>query len=46
MLDYGVTDEYDYTYTSVHFRGKVSMIRDLGEKPHTIEVPGSRMVSL
>jgi uncharacterized protein len=38
VLDYGVTDECDYAYTSVHFRGKVSMIEDLSEKQHAIEV--------
>ena len=38
MLDYGVTDECDYAYTSVHFRGKVSMIEDLSEKQYAIEV--------
>jgi nitroimidazol reductase NimA-like FMN-containing flavoprotein (pyridoxamine 5'-phosphate oxidase superfamily) len=38
MLDYGVTDECDYAYTSVHFRGKVSIIEDLSEKQYAIEV--------
>jgi nitroimidazol reductase NimA-like FMN-containing flavoprotein (pyridoxamine 5'-phosphate oxidase superfamily) len=38
VLDYGVTDECDYAYTSVHFRGKVSIIEDLSEKQHAIEV--------
>jgi nitroimidazol reductase NimA-like FMN-containing flavoprotein (pyridoxamine 5'-phosphate oxidase superfamily) len=38
MLDYGVTDECDYAYTSVHFKGKVSLIEDLSEKRHAIEV--------
>ena len=38
VLDYGVTDECDYAYTSVHFRGKASMIEDLREKQHAIEV--------
>jgi nitroimidazol reductase NimA-like FMN-containing flavoprotein (pyridoxamine 5'-phosphate oxidase superfamily) len=38
MLDYGVTDECDYAYTCVHFRGKVFMIEDLSEKQHAIEV--------
>ena len=38
VLDFGVTDECDYAYTSVHFRGKASMIEDLREKQHAIEV--------
>jgi nitroimidazol reductase NimA-like FMN-containing flavoprotein (pyridoxamine 5'-phosphate oxidase superfamily) len=38
VLDYGVTDECDYAYTSVHFRGKVAIIEDLSEKQHAIEV--------
>jgi hypothetical protein len=29
MLDYGVTDECDHAYTSVHFRGKVTLIENL-----------------
>ena len=38
VLDFGVTDECDYAYTSVHFRGKVSIIEDLSEKQYAIEV--------
>ena len=38
VLDYGVTEECDYAYTSVHFKGKVSLIEDLSEKRHAIEV--------
>ncbi len=38
VLDYGVTDECDYAYTSVHFSGKISLIDDLSEKQHAIEV--------
>lgn len=38
LLDYGVTDECDYAYTSVHFKGKVSLIENLNEKRHAIEV--------
>jgi nitroimidazol reductase NimA-like FMN-containing flavoprotein (pyridoxamine 5'-phosphate oxidase superfamily) len=38
VLDYGVTDECDYAYTSVHFRGTVSLIDDLREKQHGMEV--------
>jgi hypothetical protein len=38
VLDFGVTDECDYVYTSVHFCGKMSLISDIGEKQHAIEV--------
>jgi nitroimidazol reductase NimA-like FMN-containing flavoprotein (pyridoxamine 5'-phosphate oxidase superfamily) len=38
LLDYGVTDECDYAYTSVHFKGRVSLIEDLSEKRHAMEV--------
>jgi nitroimidazol reductase NimA-like FMN-containing flavoprotein (pyridoxamine 5'-phosphate oxidase superfamily) len=38
VLDYGVTDECDYAYTSVHFMGRVSLIEDLSEKQHAMEV--------
>ncbi|MCW4024732.1 MAG: pyridoxamine 5'-phosphate oxidase family protein [Candidatus Bathyarchaeota archaeon] len=38
MLDFGVTDECDYAYTSVHFRGKLVWVEDLGEKHHGLEV--------
>ena len=38
MLDYGVTDECDYAYTSVQFKGTVTLIEDLSEKRHAIEV--------
>ena len=38
LLDYGVTDECDYAYTSVHFKGTVTLIEDLGEKRHAMEV--------
>src|SRR4030042_4220361 len=38
VQDYGVTDECDYAYTSVHFSGKLFMIEDLNEKKHGIEV--------
>jgi nitroimidazol reductase NimA-like FMN-containing flavoprotein (pyridoxamine 5'-phosphate oxidase superfamily) len=38
VLDYGVTDECDYAYTSVHFKGTVSLIDDLSEKQHAMEV--------
>jgi nitroimidazol reductase NimA-like FMN-containing flavoprotein (pyridoxamine 5'-phosphate oxidase superfamily) len=38
LLDYGVTDECDYAYTSVHFAGKMALLNDLGEKRHGMEV--------
>jgi nitroimidazol reductase NimA-like FMN-containing flavoprotein (pyridoxamine 5'-phosphate oxidase superfamily) len=38
VQDYGVTDECDYAYTSVHFKGRVTLIDDLSEKRHGIEV--------
>jgi nitroimidazol reductase NimA-like FMN-containing flavoprotein (pyridoxamine 5'-phosphate oxidase superfamily) len=38
VQDYGVTDECDYAYTSVHFKGTVSLIDDLREKQHAIEI--------
>jgi nitroimidazol reductase NimA-like FMN-containing flavoprotein (pyridoxamine 5'-phosphate oxidase superfamily) len=38
VLDFGITDECDYAYTSVHFSGKMSLIDDLSEKQHAIEV--------
>jgi nitroimidazol reductase NimA-like FMN-containing flavoprotein (pyridoxamine 5'-phosphate oxidase superfamily) len=38
VQDYGVTDECDYAYVSVHFKGKVSLIEDLSEKRYAIEV--------
>ena len=37
VLDFGVTDECDYIYTSVHFSGKMNLISDLSEKQHAIE---------
>jgi nitroimidazol reductase NimA-like FMN-containing flavoprotein (pyridoxamine 5'-phosphate oxidase superfamily) len=38
VQDYGVTDECDYAYTSVHFSGRLFIIEDLEEKRHAIEV--------
>lgn len=37
LQDYDIADECDYAYTSVHFKGTVSLIDDLGEKRHAIE---------
>jgi uncharacterized protein len=38
ILDFGVTEECDYAYTSVHFSGKLTLIADLAEKVHAMEV--------
>ncbi|HUK85347.1 MAG TPA: pyridoxamine 5'-phosphate oxidase family protein [Candidatus Acidoferrum sp.] len=38
VQDFGVTEECDYAYTSVHFSGKIYLIADLREKQHAIEV--------
>ena len=38
VLDFGVTDECDYVYVSVHFSGKMHLVSDPGEKQHAIEV--------
>ena len=38
VLDFGVTEECDYAYTSVHFKGTLSLIEDLAEKQHGMEV--------
>ncbi len=38
VQDYGVTDECDYAYKSVHFAGTMHLIEDLAEKQHAMEV--------
>lgn len=38
VLDFGVTEECHYAYTSVHFQGKLCLITDLTEKRHAMEV--------
>jgi nitroimidazol reductase NimA-like FMN-containing flavoprotein (pyridoxamine 5'-phosphate oxidase superfamily) len=38
VLDFGVTEECDYAYTSVQFQGKLSLIIDLTEKRHAMEI--------
>jgi nitroimidazol reductase NimA-like FMN-containing flavoprotein (pyridoxamine 5'-phosphate oxidase superfamily) len=38
VLDFGVTDECDYAYSSVHFQGKLTLLTDLNEKKHAMEV--------
>ncbi len=38
VQDYGVVDECDYAYTSVHFRGKLFIVNDPEEKRHALEV--------
>jgi nitroimidazol reductase NimA-like FMN-containing flavoprotein (pyridoxamine 5'-phosphate oxidase superfamily) len=37
-LDYGVTDECDYAYTSMDFSGTVCLIENLADKQRAIEV--------
>ncbi len=38
ILDFGVTEECDYAYTSVQFSGKLTLITDLAEKRHAMEI--------
>ena len=38
VLDFGVTEECDYAYVSVHFQGTFCLIADLSEKQHAMEV--------
>ena len=38
VLDFGVTEDCDYAYTSVHFSGKLVLIDDLEEKRRGLEV--------
>jgi nitroimidazol reductase NimA-like FMN-containing flavoprotein (pyridoxamine 5'-phosphate oxidase superfamily) len=38
VLDFGVTQECEYVYSSVHFSGTLSLITDLNEKKHAMEV--------
>ena len=38
VQDFGVTEDCDYAYTSVHFSGKMVLIEDLAEKQHAIRV--------
>ena len=38
VRDFGVTQECDYSYSSVHFSGKLFLITDLNEKKHAMEV--------
>ncbi len=38
VLDFGITDECDYAYTSVQFGGTMTLISDLNEKKHAMEV--------
>jgi nitroimidazol reductase NimA-like FMN-containing flavoprotein (pyridoxamine 5'-phosphate oxidase superfamily) len=37
VLDFGVTDECDYAYASVHFQGTLSLITEAAEKRHALE---------
>jgi nitroimidazol reductase NimA-like FMN-containing flavoprotein (pyridoxamine 5'-phosphate oxidase superfamily) len=38
VLDFGVTNECDYAYASVHFSGKLSLISEAPEKHHALEI--------
>jgi hypothetical protein len=38
VQDYGIIDKCDYAFICVHFSGKISLIDDLDEKHHTMEV--------
>ena len=38
QLDFGVTEDCEYAYTAVYFSGKMSLIEDLVEKRHAMEV--------
>jgi nitroimidazol reductase NimA-like FMN-containing flavoprotein (pyridoxamine 5'-phosphate oxidase superfamily) len=38
LLDYGVTNDCDYVYTSVHFSGKWFLITDLEEKLYALKI--------
>jgi uncharacterized protein len=38
VLDFGVTEECDYAYTSVHFQGKLTLITDAAEKKHAMQI--------
>ena len=38
VQDFGVTEECDYAYTSVHFSGRLFLVEDLLEKQHAMEV--------
>ncbi len=38
VLDFGVTDECDYAYTCVHFSGTFSLISELKEKLHAMQI--------
>ena len=38
VQDYGVVDECDYAYSSVHFQGKLFIINDPEEKRHAMEI--------
>lgn len=38
VQDFGVTEECDYAYVSVHFSGRLFLVETLAEKQHAIEV--------
>ena len=37
-MDYGVTDECDYAYSSVHFSGTFHLITELAEKQRAMDI--------
>jgi nitroimidazol reductase NimA-like FMN-containing flavoprotein (pyridoxamine 5'-phosphate oxidase superfamily) len=43
VMDYGVTDDCDYAYTSVHFSGKLRLVDSLEEKQHAIQIMVSQL---
>jgi nitroimidazol reductase NimA-like FMN-containing flavoprotein (pyridoxamine 5'-phosphate oxidase superfamily) len=54
VLDFGITDECDYAYTSVHFSGAISLVTGPDEKWHGLQMlvhqvalnPESRLAKL
>lgn len=38
MLDYGITDDCDYAYTSIQFQGTLALIEDLTEKTYAMQI--------
>jgi nitroimidazol reductase NimA-like FMN-containing flavoprotein (pyridoxamine 5'-phosphate oxidase superfamily) len=37
VMDFGVTEDCDYAYTSVQFSGTLSLVEDLSEKKHAMK---------
>jgi len=38
VMDYGVTDECDYAYSSIHFSGTFHLINELAEKQRAMDI--------